>query len=146
MGAFDEVSPVIIPNPDNPEMAEAFRKKWKWDAHEQCIIRGSYTAAAMEAVTNATLHSEMGSGKKNNITLQSGTGRIKLIECMVIRWTFAKNGQVVPINAHSIRQLPYNYQTPILEVCDDLAKDMLSEEEQSDFLNSANGLISTSQP
>lgn len=140
MGAFDDVTPVVIPNPDNPQEANDFRKKWKWDNNEQVTIRGSYTAAAMEAVTNATVHSDMGSGKKNNITLQSGTGRIKLIECMVVRWTFSKNGQIVPINTHTIRQLPYNYQTPILEVCDKLAEEIMSEDKQEDFLNSVSGL------
>jgi hypothetical protein len=140
MGAFDDAQAIILPDPNDPKKAEEFRKKWKWEPHEQVILRGSYTAAHMEAVTNASVHSDIGGNKKDGkITLQSGTGRIKLMECMIVDWTFGRNGQKVPVSPHTIRQLPHNYQTPILEACDELAKETMDEEAQEDFLISANG-------
>lgn len=139
MGAFDDIAPIILPDPNDPEAAQAFRDKWKWDAHEQVILRGSYTAADMEAVTNASVLSNPGS-KAGRMTFLGGTGRIKLMERMILNWTFARNGQTVPVSSNTIRQLPANYQTPILEKCDELAQLALdTEESQQDFLTSANG-------
>ena len=144
MGAFDQDNPIILPDPNDPVAAEKFRKKWGWENHEQVILKGSYTAADMESVTNASVASELGSRKGNqqNITIQSGTGRIQLMICMIKDWTFTANGARVPVNPRTIRQLPYRYQQPILEKCDELAEEMLDEEEQESFLKDANGHIS----
>ena len=133
MGAFDDVTTIILPDPGDPVAAEAFRRKWKWDPHEQVTLRGVYTAADAEVVGNASTLTEKGS-----FTLQPGTGRIKLMEQMIVGWTFSRNGQPVPVSLRTIKSLPFNYMTPILEVCDKLAQTM-SEEEQEDFLNGANG-------
>lgn len=140
MGAFDDVGTVTIPDPNDPKKAEEFRKKWKWEPHEQVILRGSYTAGLMEAVTNASVTSDLGKGKKNSkIQLASGSGKIKLMEVMIVGWTLMRNGQIVDVTPNSIRQLPAQYQTPILEACDEITGENMDEEEQEAFLRSANG-------
>lgn len=140
MGAFDDVSTITIPDPNDPKKAEEFRKKWKWEAHEQVILRGSYTAAHMESVTNASVTSNL--AKKNaDIKLASGTGKIKLMEVMIVGWTLMRNGQPVEVTPSAIRQLPSNYRIPILEVCDELAGENMDEEEQERFLTLSNGHI-----
>jgi len=133
MGAFDDAIHVIIPDPNDVVAAEAFRKKWNWDVYEQVIIKGTYTAAEMEAVSNSSVVSS----KKGEIQYQAGTARTKLLECMIIDWTLSRNGRKVPVSPHSIRQLPFNYTSPILEVCDKMAS-TLTDEDQTDFLDSVN--------
>ncbi len=140
MGAFDDVGTIILPDPNDPKKAEKFRAKWEWEAHEQVILRGSYTAANMEQVTNASVTSNL--AKKNpDVKLASGTGKIKLMEVMIVGWTLMRNGQPVDVTPSAIRQLPSRYRIPILEICDELAGENMDEEEQERFLTSANGHI-----
>jgi hypothetical protein len=68
----------------------------------------------------------------------AGIGRYAILERMIVNWTFLRNGQRVPVTKESIQQLPANYSNPILEKLDAMAAAM-TEEEQQDFLNSANG-------
>ena len=136
MGAFDVKPPIAIPDPSEPEKAEAFRKKWGWEEHEQVLIKGTIDVADQEYVTNLTAKS----GKRGEFELQAGTGRYALLDRMIQDWTLLQNGHRVPVNKANIRRLPANYANPILEEIDKLAAGM-TEEEQEDFLTSANGYI-----
>jgi len=137
MGAFDEVAPVTLPDPSDQEQATAFRKKWGWEQHEQVMLKGQIVVADQEYVTNQYLTS--GTGKKSGeVTMQAGHGRFALLDRMIIDWSFLRNGQRVPVNRENIRRLPATYSNPILETIDKIAAGM-SEEEQTDFLDSANG-------
>ena len=137
MGAFDTVPPIAIPNPDNAEEAAAFRKQWKWDAHEQVLIKGAYTGVEQENVDNASavLSRE---GKKQKMEVRVGTARNRLLQEMIVDWTLTQNGSKVPVTPQSIARLPANYRTPILEQIDEIARTM-DQSEQEDFLPSANG-------
>jgi hypothetical protein len=138
MGAFDSIPNITLPDDSNTEAAAAFRKKWKWDAHELVILRGSYTAADQEAVENAASAMKQMRRGKPQLETRGGSARRVLLERMIVDWTFARNGQKVLVTKESIGELPPNYRTPILEQCDEIASG-LSEEEQEDFLASANG-------
>jgi len=140
MGAFDQVANIVVPNDEgDPVGAKIFRKKWGWDAHELVILRGSFSAGDQEAVGNAATTTD----KKGNPTFQAGSGRLKLLERMIVDWTLAVNGRKVDVTPQAIRRLPANYSNPLLERCDELAQAM-TEEEQEDFFASANGHSSTS--
>jgi len=134
MGAFDDAANILLPDPSDTEGSAAFRRKWGWDAHEQVILKGAYTAGDLEAVSNAVLVS----GKRGESIMQAGATRIKLLDRLILDWTFARNGVKVPKTLDAIRRLPANYTTPILEACDKLASAM-NEEEQEDFLDFVNG-------
>ncbi len=134
MGAFDDVANIVIPDPSDAEAAALFRRKWRWEAHEQALIKGTVTVADQEYVTNQYGQS----GKKGNVEVQMGKGRFALLDRMIQDWTFVQNGQKVPVNYSNIRRLPANYSNAILEVIDGLATAM-TEEEQEAFLDSANG-------
>lgn len=138
MGAFDKRDNIIIPDDDKDTAAAvAFRKKWGWDAHEQIIIRGVFTAGDQEEMENASSHLA-GKGKNRNIEVKTGSARFKLLERMIVDWTLTENGRPVAVTKEAIRRLPTNYRKPVLEACDDIAM-TLDEEEQEDFLPSANG-------
>lgn len=138
MGAFDDVGTIILPDPNDLEKSEAFRKKWGWDAHEQIILHGVYDAGQMEVVTNASVTSNL--AKKNpDVKLASGTGKIKLMEVMIVDWTLTRNGQRLPLTPQTIRKLPSRYQIPILKAIDEITGENMDEEEQEAFLISANG-------
>ena len=137
MGAFDDVPNITLPDPTDQEAAAAFRKKWGWEPHEQVLLKGAIEVADQEYVTNLTAKA----GKRGgNIELQAGTGRFALLDRMIMDWHFLRNGQKVPVTRENIRRLKANYANPILEAIDAIAAGM-SEEEQEDFLNSANGHI-----
>ena len=139
MGAFDDVAPILLPDPTDPVAESAFRKKWRWDAHEQVVLRGAYTAADQEHVTNASVAMT----KKGDTTMHAGTGRTVLMDRMILDWTFVRNGIKVPKTRDAIGRLPANYTVPILAAIDKLSSAM-SEEEQEDFFGSANGHSSDS--
>ena len=140
MGAFDQVSNIAVPDDEgDPVGAKLFRKKWKWDAHEVVILRGTFSAGDQEAVGNAS----MVTGKKNDVVFQAGTGRLKLLERMIVDWTLAANGRKVDVTPQAIKRLPANYTKPLLDRCDEVAQGM-TEEEIEDFFGSANGHSSTS--
>jgi hypothetical protein len=130
MGAFDDVSPITIPRSDEE------RKRWGWEPHEQVVLKGSITVADQEYVTDHYGKS----GKGGGIEMQMGKGRFAILDRVIMSWTFLRNGQPVPVNTHSIRQLPATYSNPILEIIDSLAQTMTQEEQES-FLTSANGHI-----
>lgn len=132
MGAFDDVESIVLPR------SEEERKKWRWEPHEQVVIKGSITVADQEYITDC--YGEQG---KKGIEIKMGKGRFALLDRMIISWTFIKNGHPVPLTPAYIRRLPAHYANAILEVIDGLAQTM-SEEEQEDFLNSANGHIAGS--
>ncbi len=139
MGAFDDIPNVLVPDDTDMEAAKAFRRKWKWDAHEQVILRGTFTAADHEAVQNATSPTAPTQQRKvTEVEARVGTGHLRLLERMIVDWTFTQNGRKVGVTPQAIRRLPANYVTPLLERCDEIAVGM-SEEEQDDFLPSANG-------
>jgi hypothetical protein len=140
MGAFDEVSNILVPDDDaDPEGAKAFRRKWKWDAHEQVIMRGSFTAGDHEAVQNATSPASPAQQRKiTEVEARVGSGHLKTIERMIVDWTLTANGRKVTVTPQAIRRLPSNYLTPLLEKCDEIAVGM-TEEEQEDFLPGVNG-------
>jgi hypothetical protein len=126
MGAFDDVMPITIPRSDEE------RKRWKWDAHEQVILKGSMDVSDQKYTAN-----KMGRmGKNSQIEVLMGEGRYALLERMIISWTFTKNGMPMPLNSSSIGRLPSAYSTPILNAIDEINTGM-SEEEQEDFLDSA---------
>jgi hypothetical protein len=134
MGAFDDKSPITVPDPSDDKAAAAFRKKWGWEAHEQVILKGTFTAGDQESMNNASVIVD----KDGATTVQAGSARLKMLECMVVDWTLARNGQRVPVSSSAIKRLPANYSTPLLERCDQLASTM-KEEEQEDFFDAANG-------
>lgn len=135
MGAFSRVKNIIIPDPDNAKDSETFRKKWGWEAHEQITLKGAFTAGDQESVANVSTAIDA-DGKP---ILLAGTGRTHILERMIVSWTLAdERGNVVEISLANILQLPTNYTTPLLDVCDRLAAGM-SKEAQQHFLASANG-------
>src|SRR5258708_7838032 len=135
MGAFDVVANITIPNPDDTAASEAFRKKWKWEAHEQIIIKGQFTTADQETMENAS-SAIKGKGSKRDVQLRTGSARRKLLEVMIIDWTLSSNGRKVEVSPENVGRLPANYRTPVLEACDEIAMTM-DEDEQEDFLPSA---------
>lgn len=137
MGAFDTVPNIVLPDPDKPDEAAAFRKKYKWEPHEQVILRGTYSTAMQEEVENASSGIK-GSGRQTGIDARIGSARRKLLEVMILDWTFASGGRKVEVTPQAIGRLPSNYRDPILEKIDEIAVGM-SDEEQEDFLASANG-------
>lgn len=133
MGAFDQSPNIVVPDDgSDPISAAAFRKRWGWEAHEQVIMRGSYTAGDMEAVGNASMSMD----KKNNAKLSAGSARLHLLHRMITGWTLKAGGRDVPVSLDAIRRLPANYSTPLLEKCDEMAKGM-TEDEQEDFFPAA---------
>src|SRR5215469_6875566 len=128
MGAFDIVSNIVIPDDSNPDEAAAFRKRWKWEAHEQVIIKGAYTAADQEKVENAAATVKRGEKNRREMDLQSGTARRMLLETMIVDWTFARDGRKVSVSRETIGLLPAHYRTPILEKIDELTEGMSEEE------------------
>lgn len=136
MGAFDAKPNILIPDDDrDPKAAAEFRKKWGWDAGEQIIIRGVFTAGDQEEMENAS--SEIaGKGKKRNLKVKTGSARFKLLERMIVNWTLTEKGRTVPVTPEAIRRLPSNYRKPVLETCDEIAMTM-DDEEQEDFLPDA---------
>src|ERR1700692_627930 len=139
MGAFDDVANITIPDPTDPIAAEAFRKKWNWEAHESVTVKGSVTVADQEYVSNKYIRAT----KNGDTEMQAGTGRYALLDRMIIDWSLLRNNMRVPVSAANIRQLPANYSNPILERVDQLAAAM-TEEEQEDFLPFVNGHIEES--
>jgi hypothetical protein len=143
MGAFDEKPNILIPDDDRDvAAAQAFRAKWGWDAHEQIVVRGTFTAADQEQMENAS-STLKGKGRHRNIEMKTGSARRTLLERMIVNWTLTRNGQIIPVTPEAIGKLPANYRKPVLEACDDIAMTM-DEEEQDDFLTSANGLSTES--
>ena len=139
MGAFDDVPNVVLPDPDNPEASDTFRKKWKWEPHEQVTLRGLFTAADQEAVENASA-AFSGTGKQTQVEARFGNARHVMMARIIVSWTFTLRGQPVPVSADSIRRLPTNYRIPILDACDQIAQaNVLAPNEQTDFFSSANG-------
>ncbi len=135
MGAFDQAANITIPDDEgDPVAAAEFRRRWGWEPHEIIILRGSYTAADMEAIGNAS----MALDKQKNPVFSAGSGRLHLLHRMIVGWTLKAGGRDVPVSLEAIRRLPASYSTPVLEKCDELAKG-LTEEEQEDFFISANG-------
>ena len=137
MGAFDAVPNILLPDDNNPEEADKFRKKWRWEPHEIVILKGSYTTADQEQVENAG-GAIKGEGKKGKPDMRIGTSRAKLLEVMIRDWTFTLSGRKQEVSRNAIAHLPSNYRTPILERIDEIAEPM-SEEEQEDFLHLSNG-------
>jgi hypothetical protein len=135
MGAFDKAKDILVPNDEKPEEAAAFRKKWGWEPHEQIIMRGKMTAGIQEEISNASTVI----GADNTAVIQTGSGRMTMLEHMIVRWTLTRGGGLVDVNVDTIRELPMAYTTPLFEVCDELAKGVMSEEQQKTFLHSANG-------
>ncbi len=139
MGAFDDKAPITIPDPNDAVAADTFRKKWGWEPHEQILLKGSVTVADQEYVSNHYVKTS----KKGDMETTAGTGRYALLDRMIMDWSLSRNGTRVPVTPASIRQLPANYSNPILEALDKMAAAM-TEEEQEDFLDSANGHIEVS--
>ena len=136
MGAFDERPNITIPDDEkDPKAAAEFRKKWKWDAHEQIIVRGVFTAGDQEEMENAS-STLKGKGKRRNIEVKTGSARVKLLERMIVEWTLTKNGRPMAATPENIHKLPANYRKPVLDVCDEIAMTM-DEDEQEDFLTGA---------
>lgn len=141
MGAFDQTPNILVPNDEgDPIGAAAFRKRWGWEAHEVVIMHGAFTTGDMEAITNASMSLDKQSSKP---TFAGGSGRVHLLHRMISDWTFTAGGRKVPVTLDAIRRLPANYMTPLLEKCDEMAQGM-TEEEQEDFFDSANGHSSES--
>lgn len=136
MGAFSKQRKnIVIPDPDKPEESEAFRKKWGWEPHEQIILRPVFTEGAREAIGNASTQVDT----DGNVAILAGTGRTAMLEQMIVSWTLTDDhGVVVAVTPENIRDLPAEYSTPALEVCDKLAVGM-SKAAQKNFLGSANG-------
>lgn len=138
MGAFDTTPNITVPDDTDPIAAAAFRKKWGWEPHELVIMRGSFSAGDQEAIGNAAVSTDKG-GK---MIFQAGSGRLALLQRMIVDWTFAAGGRKVEVRPETIKRLPANYSNPLLEKCDELAQGM-TEEEQDDFFGSVNGHSAT---
>jgi hypothetical protein len=136
MGAFSKRRQnIVIPDPDDAKGSATFREKWGWEPHEQIIIRSVFTEGAREAIGNASTQVD-GDG---NVAILAGTGRTAMLEQMILSWTLTDDsGLPVPVTAESIRALPAEYSTPVLEECDRLATGM-GKVAQKRFLASANG-------
>ncbi len=137
MGAGDAVPNILLPDDNHPEEAAAFRTKWRWEAHELVILRGTYTGIEQEAVDNASSGIK-GKGKSRRVDMRLGTARNKLLETMILDWTLTRAGRKMEVVAGNIIRLPANYRKPILEVCDQIAE-IMDEEEEENFLPSSNG-------
>jgi len=138
MGAFDEVAHITIPDPADPDAAAAFRRKWHWEPHEVVLIKGTVTVADQAYVTNQ--YGEASKKKKGDIEYTMGNGRFAILDRMIVDWTLLYQGNKAPITPAFIRKLPANYANPVLDIIDTLTVAM-TEEEQDNFLNSANGHI-----
>lgn len=126
MGAFTKARNILVPNDENAEEAAAFREQWGWEPHEQVTMRGALTGGVQE---------ELG-----NMAAQQGTAGLMMLEKMIVGWTFAnEQGHPMSVSLDNLRQLSTSYLTPLLEVCDQLARKGMSEEAQKRFLASANG-------
>lgn len=134
MGAFDTVPNIVLPDPDKPEEAAAFRAKWRWEAHEQILLKGQWTAADMEAAGNIS----SGFSGQQETEMRMGSARLVLLDRMIVDWTLMSGGRPVKKSSEMVRRLPSNYTLPILEICDRIATGM-SQEAQDAFLDSANG-------
>ncbi len=137
MGAGDAVPNILLPDDNHPEEAAAFRAKWRWEAHELVILRGTYTGIEQEAVDNASSGIK-GKGKSRRVDMRLGTARNKLLETMILDWTLTRAGRKMEVVPGNIIRLPANYRKPILEVCDQVAE-IMDEEEEENFLPSSNG-------
>jgi len=126
MGAFDDVSPIILPRSDEE------RAKWGWEAHEQVILKGQLDVSDQEYVLNNYGKAT----KKGNVDIAMGTGRFALLHRMIKSWTFTRNGQAVEVSVSNINRLPARYSDAILSVIDELAQPM-TDDEEDDFLASA---------
>lgn len=143
MGAFDGIPNVTVPDPDQAEEAAAFRKKWGWEPHEMVIMKGAYTGAEQEQVENAGAKPASDKKRRGETDMALGTARNKLLEVMIVDWTFAQEGRKVSVSPATIRRLPMNYRKPLLEKCDELAEGM-TEDEQEELFPSSNGHIAAS--
>src|SRR5690348_739190 len=121
MGAFDDIQNITIPNPHDPQAAEIFRKKWKWDEHEQVLIKGEITVEDEEYVTDQYGRMDF---KKQNVEVSMGKGRFAILDKMIIGWTLMRNGNPMPLTKNNIRKLPHRYSTPILEEIDKMSAEM----------------------
>src|SRR5258708_778311 len=105
MGAFDTIPNILIPDDDKDAASSvAFRKKWGWDAHEQIIVRGTFTAADQEQMENAS-SSLKGKGKARKIEMKTGSARRTLLERMIVSWTLSRQGQIVPVTRSEERRV-----------------------------------------
>ena len=145
MGAFDVVPPITIPDPeggkaskafcekhgDNATAEQEFRDKWRWEPHEQIIIKGQFSTVDQEIMENAA-SALKGKGNKKTVEMRSGTARRKMLEVMIIDWTLTQNGRKMAVTPQSIGMLPTNYRTPVLEMCDEIAKAIRALKSQKD--------------
>lgn len=140
MGAFDVIPNILLPNPDKPEEAAAFRAKWRWEVHEQIILKGQFTASDQEAMSNVANHIKRNGDDPDDAEIETHTGsaRLKLLELMIVDWSLAVNGRKVEVRPEMIKRLPTNYTVPILEICDRLAAG-LSPREKKSLPPNANG-------
>ncbi len=157
MGAFDDIDNITVPDPEklaseeyrakhgeHATEEEEYRKRWKWDAGEQVILKGRYLGGDHEAVQNANSPAaKANEGKNQEVKTRIGSGHMKLLERMIVGWTLYKRGHPVELNPKNIRRLPSNYMTPLLERIDEISVGM-TQEEQEDFLPSSNGLTKES--
>jgi hypothetical protein len=134
MGAFDRARTILIPNDEKPEEAKKFREKWGWEPHEQVVLHGAFTAGIQEEIGNVATQMD----EDGKPYMATGSARLVMMEKMIAHWTFTKGGQPVPVTLDAIRELPAEYQTPILEEIDKLAKRGMSKEAQKRFLPGAN--------
>ena len=136
MGAFSKKRKnIVIPDPDDTKGSAEFREKWGWEPHEQIMIRSVFSQGVSESIGNASTQVD-GEG---NITLLAGTGRTSMLENMIVGWTLTDDdGVPVSVTPENIRELPPEYSTPVLEMCDKLATGM-SKVEQKRFLGSVKG-------
>lgn len=144
MGAFDAIPNILVPDDEgDPKGATAFRKRYGWEPYEVVVLKGTFTAGMQETIGNAMTAVD----KKGNTTMNGGTGRLKLLECMIVDWTFTMGpgGPKVPIRADTIARLPANYSNPLLDRCDELAATM-TEEEQEDFFGDVSEPLPESYP
>jgi hypothetical protein len=140
MGAFDVIPNITLPDPDKPEEEKAFRAKWRWEAHEQVILKGVFTAGDQEAMTNvANSVKKIGDDPDDaEVEVLSGSARLKLLELMIVDWTLRDGNRKAKVGLAMIKRLPTNYTVPILEVCDRMAAG-LSKKEKKSLPTSANG-------
>src|SRR5258708_1115725 len=141
MGAFSKKRNVLVPNDEDPKAATEFRKKWGWEAHEQVVLQGKFSAGLQEEIGNIATQMD----DEGKPFLVAGTARFTMLEQMIVSWTLTDDaGHPMEASLANIRELDADYTTPLLEECDKLAKRGMSKDAQKSFLRTANGPMKVS--
>ena len=123
MGAFASKQVVTI------------RDEKNWEAWEAVTIKAKQSLADEAWVQNHMVRTETSKGKSNDMLAQIGTVKQKLLERMIVSWTFTdENHNPVPHTAQAIGELDTAYADFIYDEINKRNQPM-DEEEQKSFLS-----------